>query len=316
MTLAPPKRKAKKRKKSRLQQWLEYAGVWLTIFFVRLVPIRASMAVCRFVGDVFFLLARSRKATAIENLQMAYGSEKSPAEIREIARRSIHSFFMTCFEMMWVTGQRAGEKPAIRMDEFELGRQRIREIYDKAGGIIFVTPHLGNWEIFLHLARLAEIPLTIVARPMDNPLLERLVLRGRSATGQRIVHKKKAMFAMEDALRQGTCVGILADQSSRGIAANFFGRPAFTTVIPAMLAYKYNRPIVVIACVRMNEALLYRGMMSDPLWPDLTQDEGTELQRLTEAMSNWMETFIRAQPDQWLWMHNRWKRVGRALSIS
>jgi len=183
---ASPRRNAEKRKKSRLRQLLEYAGVWLAIFFVRLVPFRASMAVCRFAGDTFFFLARSRRTTAIDNLLMAYGPEKSPAEIREIAKRSIRSFFMTCFEMIWITGQRPGEKPEIRMDEFELGRQLIREIYDKAGGIIFVTPHLGNWEIFLHLARLAEIPLTIVARPMDNPLLEQLVARRREEQDRRV----------------------------------------------------------------------------------------------------------------------------------
>jgi KDO2-lipid IV(A) lauroyltransferase len=222
---------------------------------------------------------------------------------------------MTCFEMMWVAGQPPVGKFQVRMDEFEEGRQRIREIYDKAGGIIFVTPHLGNWELFLRLARLAEVPLVIVARPLDNPLLEGLVTRSRTEWGQRVIYKKNAMFAMEEALRRGTCVGILADQSSRGIPANFFGRPAYTTVVPALLAYKYNRPIVVLACLRTEATLQYRGMMSDPLWPDLTASEGPELQRLTEAMNAWMETFILAQPDQWLWMHDRWKRVGRPLQL-
>jgi KDO2-lipid IV(A) lauroyltransferase len=201
------------------------------------------------------------------------------------------------------------------VDEFEEGRRLIREIYDKAGGIIFVTPHLGNWEIFLHLARLAEVPLTIVARPLDNPRLERLLARSRTATGQHIVHKKNAMLAMEEALRHGTCVGILADQSSRGIPVTFFGEPAHTTVVPALLAYKYRKPIVVIACVRRGEGMRFHGMMSGPLWADPAAAEGPELERLTQAMSDWMERFIRSFPDQWLWMHNRWKRVGRALHL-
>jgi len=305
----------KKSKKNKLRQIMEYAGVSLAILLVRIMPLRIGRIFCRLTGDAFFLLSSRRRRLALENLQMAFGSEKSPAEIRSIARRSVHSFFLTCFEMVWVTRQRSAGRLQACMDEFEVGRQRLRELYEKAGGIIFVTPHLGNWEIFLRLAQLAEVPLVIVARPLDNPLLEKLVTRSRTATGQRIIYKKNAMFAMEEALRQGRCVGILADQSSRGITASFFGRPAYTTVIPAILAYKYNRPIVVIACFRKEEVLGYRGSMSDPLWPDLAANEGSELKRLTETMNRWMETFILSQPDQWLWMHDRWKLVGRPLQI-
>jgi KDO2-lipid IV(A) lauroyltransferase len=305
----------KKSKKNKLRQIMEYAGVSLAILLVRIMPLRIGRIFCRVTGDAFFLLSSRRRKLALENLQMAFGSEKSPAEIRSIARRSVHSFFLTCFEMVWVTRQRSAGRLQACMDEFEVGRQRLRELYEKAGGIIFVTPHLGNWEIFLRLAQLAEVPLVIVARPLDNPLLEKLVTRSRTATGQRIIYKKNAMFAMEEALRQGRCVGILADQSSRGIPASFFGRPAYTTVIPAILAYKYNRPIVVIACFRKEEVLGYRGSMSDPLWPDLAANEGSELKRLTESMNRWMETFILSQPDQWLWMHDRWKLVGRPLQI-
>jgi KDO2-lipid IV(A) lauroyltransferase len=305
----------KKSKKNKLRQIMEYAGVSLAILLVRIMPFRIGRIFCRLTGDAFFLLSSRRRKLALENLQMAFGSEKSPAEIRSIARRSVHSFFLTCFEMVWVTRQRSAGRLQACMDEFEVGRQRLRELYEKAGGIIFVTPHLGNWEIFLRLAQLAEVPLVIVARPLDNPLLEKLVTRSRTATGQRIIYKKNAMFAMEEALRQGRCVGILADQSSRGIPASFFGRPAYTTVIPAILAYKYNRPIVVIACFRKEEVLGYRGSMSDPLWPDLAANEGSELKRLTETMNRWMETFILSQPDQWLWMHDRWKLVGRPLQI-
>ena len=308
-----PRRKAKK---SKLRQAVEYAGFYLVILLVRRMPFRMGWACCRLAGDLFFLLSGRRRNIALENLQMAFGPAKDSAEIRWIARRSIHSFLMTCLEIIWLTLQGAGERFQPHMSEFEEGRQHIREIYDKAGGIIFVTPHLGNWEVFLHLARLAKVPLTIVARPLDNPLLERLLVRSRAATGQRIAYKQNALLAMEQAMRQGTCVGILADQSSRGIAAKFFGRPAHTTVIPALLAYKYNRPIVVVACIRKDQALTYRGMMSDPLWPDLAANEGSELQRLTEAMNGWMETFIRHYPDQWLWMHDRWKRVSRPLQIS
>jgi KDO2-lipid IV(A) lauroyltransferase len=280
------------------------------------VPLRVGWAVCRAAGAAFFLLARRRRRLALENLRLAFGAEKTPAEIRAIARRSVQSFFMTCFETVWFAEHRGRSAEAeLPADQFELGRRFIGDIYEKAGGIIFVTPHLGNWEVFLRLGQLAEIPLVIVARPLDNPLLEGLVARSRAATGQRIVYKKNAMFSMEEALRRGTCVGVLADQSTRGIPVPFFGRPAYTTVIPALLARKYNRPIVVTACLRRDDGVGFRGLISEPIWPDPKAGEAAEIQRLTEAMNGWMETFIREQPDQWLWMHDRWKRVDRPLRI-
>lgn len=307
--------RAKKRKKSKLRQMAEYAGVYLGMVVARLVPRRVGSALCRLAGDAVFLFSRRRRALALENLQRAFGSSKSPAEIRSIARRSVHSFLMTGLETMWVSREWTAGKFPVHVDDFEVFRQRIRELYDKAGGVIFVALHLGNWEILLHVARLAEIPLVVVARPLDNPLLERLVTGSRTATGQQVVYKKNALAAMREALRQGMCVAILADQSSRGIPVSFFGRPASTTVIPAILAYRYNRPIMVVACIRTGRPLSYRGEMSEPLWPDLTADHGSELRRLTEAMNGWMERFILGQPDQWLWMHDRWKHVRRPLRI-
>src|SRR3989304_4033255 len=129
-------RKFRKPKKGRIRQVVEYAGVYAVLLFVRLVPFRVGRAVGRLAGDAFFFLSRRRRLLALDNLRMAFGTEKGPAEIRAIARRSVHSFVMTCFEVMWVAGQPPVGKFQARMDEFEEGRRRIREIYDKAGGII------------------------------------------------------------------------------------------------------------------------------------------------------------------------------------
>ncbi|MFQ5520426.1 MAG: lysophospholipid acyltransferase family protein [Candidatus Methylomirabilia bacterium] len=308
-------RKAKKRKKSRFRQIAEYAGVYLGMVVVRGMPRGVGSVLCRLAGDALFLLSRRRRNLALENLQQAFGPSKGPAEIRSIARRSVHSFLMTGLETMWISREWTAGKFLAHVDELEGLGKRVRELYDKAGGIIFVTLHLGNWEMFLHLARILEIPLAVVVRPLDNPLLERLVGGSRTATGQQVVYKKNALAAMREALRQGACVAILADQSGRGIPVSFFGRPASTTVVPAILAYRYNRPIVVIACIRTDRPLSYRTEMSEPFWPDLTADHGSEIRRLTETMNGLMERFIRGQPDQWLWMHDRWKHVRRPLRI-
>src|SRR3972149_6743316 len=106
--MAPSGRTTKKSKKNKLRQIMEYAGVSLAMLLVRIMPLRIGRIVCRLTGDAFFLLSSHRRKLALENLQMAFGSEKSTAEIRSIARRSVHSFFLTRFGVVWGTRRGPG----------------------------------------------------------------------------------------------------------------------------------------------------------------------------------------------------------------
>ncbi|GBE05900.1 phosphatidylinositol mannoside acyltransferase [bacterium BMS3Abin10] len=192
---------------------------------------------------------------------------------------------------------------------------KAKNIHDESGGCIFVTPHIGNWELLPYVSATVGIPLAVVVRPLDNVYLEKLLYSNRAASGQLIIPKRNAMFVLQRTLQQGRSIGLLPDQSTmKGISVDFFGRKALTTPVPAILAITYKRPIVVVACCRRSDKQ-YEGFVSDPIRPALNRDgtgpgyesEKAEIFRLTQEMNHKMESIIRKYPGQYLWIHNRWK---------
>jgi KDO2-lipid IV(A) lauroyltransferase len=185
---------------------------------------------------------------------------------------------------------------------------KAKKIHEESGGCIFVTPHIGNWEVLPYISSIVGIPLAVVVRPLDNKYLERLFYAHRSESGQIIIPKRNALFVLQKTLQQGKSIGLLPDQSTmKGISVDFFGHKATTTPVPAILAISYMRPIVVVACCRKPDGLRYEGFVCDPIWPGEYKSEKAEIFRLTEEMNRNMESIIRKYPGQYLWIHNRWK---------
>ncbi len=277
---------------------------------------------------MLYFFSAKRRNIAIENLRNAFNNPPSPPfskggpggftrgknekEIRKIARESCRSFFFTFLEIIklrFVLSE-SDAMDNIRASNRELDElfHKAKKIHDGSGGCIFVTPHIGNWEVLPYVSSAVGIPLAVVVRPLDNAYLEKLIYSNRAASGQVIIPKKNAMFVLQKTLRQGKSIGVLPDQSTmKGISVNFFGRKATTTPVPAILAITYKRPIVVVACCRKKGDYQYEGFVCDPIWPGECTSEKAEIFRLTEEMNRTMESIIRKYPEQYLWIHNRWK---------
>jgi KDO2-lipid IV(A) lauroyltransferase len=303
----------KKRKKGPFVQVAEYLLVYGLLLLSRIIPLRGIHVISNLLGRLLFSLVRKRRTIAIDNLRNAFGSEKSDEEIQAIARESCVSFFLTFLEI--AKFQYLFRQPeafgALRRSSPGLDAlfRKAKRIHDESKGCIFVTPHIGNWELLPHVSSMVGIPLAVVVRPLDNRYLERLIFEDRAASGQVIIPKKNAFFVLQKTLQQGKSIGMLPDQSTmRGILVDFFNRKATTTPVPALLAVTYKRPIVVVACCRKREGYGFEGFVSDALWPVDSMNEKEELIRLTEAMNKEMEKIVRSYPEQYLWMHNRWKR--------
>ncbi len=305
-------KREKRAKRGQVTQLLEYGAVYTLLLFSRAIPKRIIYIISSFLGTLFYLLVKKRRTISMGNLRSAFAGEKDERELRKIARRSCKSFFLTFLEIAklqhMVKGDAAFEnlkKAAEGIDELF---QKAKKIHDDSGGCIFVTPHIGNWEFLPHLSSLVGISLVVVVRPLDNRYLEKLIFKNRAESGQVIIPKRNALFVLQETLRQGKSIGMLPDQSTmQGISVDFFGRKATTTPVPALLAVMYKRPIVVVACCRKADSFTYNGIVSDPLWPGEYKSEKEEIFRLTEEMNRKMESIIRTYPDQYLWMHNRWK---------
>jgi KDO2-lipid IV(A) lauroyltransferase len=305
--------KKTKGKKGKITQILEYAAVYALLVFAGAIPLAVLHIISRVLGSLFFLLVPKRRTIAMENLKNAFAGEKSDKELRKIARRSFTSFFLTFFEIKRLhhlfedsTALQSLKRGSAK--DLDTIFQKAKKLHDESGGCIFVTPHIGNWELLPQVSSVIGIPLAVVVRPLDNRYLEKLIYKDRSASGQVIIPKKNALFVLQKTLQQGRSIGMLPDQSTmRGIHVDFFGRTATTTPVPALLSIMYKRPIVVVACCRNTDFSGFEGIVHDPIWPQEYTSEKEEIYRITREMNNKMESVIRKYPEQYLWMHNRWK---------
>lgn len=264
----------------------------------------------RVTARVAFIVLRRRRRIAVENIQSALGVTR-PAAL-EIALRSLLGFSMTALPEVaklrhsLIAADASGWLHTTYPDAVPLFLQ-AKKLHDEYGGCIFVTPHLGNWELLPYAAAVNEIPLAVLIRRLDNPMLEGLLNRHRRVTGQRFVSRRNGLLSLQNYLTRGRSVAILPDQSTvGGLTVDFFGRPATTTPIPALLAVRHQRPIVVVACLRSAQHG-FIGHVGEPILPRETDDERPEIERLTRLMTADLEQLIRQYPEQYLWMHDRWK---------
>ena len=207
------------------------------------LPLRVLRVISGLLGYVLYAAIPRRRKIALQNIKIAFGDKMSEKEIRGLARLSCKAFFLTAVEMIKspfrLEGARIVRDGRYKTEHLEQLFQKAKMIHDQAGGCIFVTPHLGNWEMLPYVSALIGIPLAIVIRPLDNPYLERAIFSSRIWSGQLMIPKMNAMFSLERMLRKGKSVGMLPDQStSRGLRVKFFGESATVTPIPALLAVR------------------------------------------------------------------------------
>jgi KDO2-lipid IV(A) lauroyltransferase len=302
---------------SKTQQIFEYLGFCALVFLVRLIPVRTVRVVSGLAGSLLYAVIPRRRQIALQNLRIAFGDTMSEKEIKRLARQSCKAFILTAVEMVKspfrFENGRVVRDSRYKSEHLEDLFQKAKKIHDEVGGCIFLTPHLGNWELLPYVSALVGIPLAIVIRPLDNPYLERAINSSRIASGQLMIPKVNAMFSLDRILRKGKSVGMLPDQSTgRGLRVQFFGESATVTPVPALLAIRHSRPVVVVAACRTKDPYFFEGFVSDPIWPDPRRaDERSEIIRITREINLKMEEIIRRFPEQYLWMHNRWKESGR-----
>ncbi len=177
-------------------------------------------------------------------------------------------------------------------------------------GVLVLTAHLGNWELSALAHGLYGRPMHIVVRPLDNPRLDRLARRYRTLSGNRIIEKTESPRRIFEALRANQAVGMLVDQNASregGVFVRFFGKPACASTGLAKLALRTGAPVVP-GFALWEEA---QGRYVLRFWPPVeitaTGDADADVQVNTQRMHTLLEGIIRQYPDQWLWIHRRWK---------
>lgn len=297
-------------KKSKIQIWLEY-GVARTFFgTLGVLPRGVAVALGVTIGRLGYKVLGGLRRVAHKNLAIAF-PEKSEAERAQIAKGTFENLGRVLGEMSQL--KNATREKLERLGDLTLDDE-LTGLYNglknEKRGVLITTGHLGNWEVLvLGFAALYE-PISYLARPIDNPLIEAFTHKIRTQFGNNPINKSFSVMTAIGILRDGGILGILSDVNAHpkeGVFVPFFGMGACTPAGAATMAIRSNSLILPIFCVWDHAAAKYKFVRGNLLEPANTGDRKADIVTTTAAYTAEIENIIRQYPDQWMWIHKRWK---------
>jgi len=289
-----------------MRESLEYAAAWTGLKFLGILP----RSVARFVGATsaaaaYYLRPPLRRA-AIFNLQLAF-PQWTDKERKRAVRHMIQ-------QIGWMAGEfsqfpkytRASIERTVVLDgyeNFDAARRRGK-------GVLFLTGHMSAWELAPFAQALYGNPLHFLVRPIANAKVDALINRYRCLSGNRPIEKNRSARAVLRVLSEGGTVGVLSDHNTsleEGVFVDFFGIPASTTSGLARLALRTDAAVVPGFLSWDRERRKYRLCFEPAVELSRSSDEEADVRENTQRFTRVIEDYVRAHPDQWLWVHKRWK---------
>ncbi len=279
------------------------------IVFIRqivlLLPRKVALNLGVLLADLFFLFLHREKAIAIENLSMAFGREKSRDEILRICRH--------CFENLGKGLMEVFQMPRLNSGNFGRlitleGRQNIDNALQMGRGGIILTAHLGNWELLAAGLALAGYKSNYIVRPVRSPRLDALLDRTRKGVGGKPIPRGASVKTALQCLRRNELLGILSDVDTKvdGVFVDFFGRPAFTPRGPVSIALRTGAALLPTFVIRQEDDT-HKIVAEKALELKISGDQEEDIRINTARFTKIIESYVRKYPEQWLWIHERWK---------
>jgi Kdo2-lipid IVA lauroyltransferase/acyltransferase len=285
---------------------LEYALAWLLIRGISILPRPVARAAGIGLGQLVYLLHRKLRRVGMRNLQLAF-PDKSAHERRKILRGEFTSLGRQLAEVcLFPSYTRENVTKIVVYDGFE----NFERAEARGKGVIYLTAHLGGWELSAFAHSIQGHPLHVVMRGMDNPFLDRFITHLRTMHGNRAVDKGNFVRGLLSAMKAGETVGILMDTNMtppQGVFVDFFGIPACTASGLARIALRTDAAVVPGFTIWDRELRKYRLRFDPALALIRTGHEEADIVANTALFTKVIEQYVRRYPDQWLWVHRRWK---------
>lgn len=282
--------------------FLAYQAV-SSVFF--LLPRPLCLGLGRAFGRLAFRLDAKHRRLALGNLQIAFGSSRSPADRERIARSSFAHFGQVMADLIKMPFLSDRRRHALLRLE---GEDNLRRALEGGRGALIFASHFGNWEVAsLPGSRMAR--LNIIVRELDNKLVERRLLRLRRSLGASVIYKNQAAHRVLQALRRNEITAILIDQNvlrREGVFVDFFGRPASTTPALAAFHLRTGAPLLPLVCFTAPDGS-YRLRLGRPLAFQPSGRKAADVLKITQLCTKIIENQIREKPELWLWFHDRWR---------
>jgi len=284
---------------------LEDAAARAVAALARRLPRARALAFGGALGRRWGAMDPRHVAIATQNLGHAF-PDWDEARRRAVALGVYEHFGRMLLDILWLAPRTRDE--VLRHVVVE-GGEHVEAAYRGGRGVVFPTAHLGNWE--MHGVAHGHLfgPIGVIARPLDNPALDRRLVDFRRSPGNTVIYKRQALGQVMRLLKDNRGVAIVIDQNVQegdGVFVDFFGRKAATTTVAAALALKTGCALLPGHTELLPDGR-YRLSYEPPVVVEPTGDRGADLLRVTQRLTSIIEGWVRRTPEQWLWLHRRWK---------
>lgn len=288
-----------------MRYYLEYISLLMVAAIFRYLPLKAGLKLGAFLGKLAWRIDREHRRIALKNIELAVGLAVNKSQSQKLVKMVYLNLGRSMAEFFYM--------PRVKRSYLE-GYVHIegKEILDSAlaqgKGVILVLGHFGNWELNNAIYGLLGYPITAVAFKQNNPLTDKVINQYRQCQGVRVIYDQTPYSELAAILRKGQILALVADQDagSHGVFVDFLGRPASTAKGPAVLALRTGAPLIVSLLIRQKNNchhLIFKG----PLKIVRSGEFKNDLWLNTRSWSRVIEDSIRDYPDQWFWLHRRWK---------
>jgi KDO2-lipid IV(A) lauroyltransferase len=288
----------------RLRWLLAYLLIRSLVGLARLLPARAGCAFFGRLGALSYTVFGRSRSIALTNLRLIYGRTMPDREIRRLARTAFVNLGKFAYDVARLKG--ATPRNLERMVTV-VGLAHLDRALEQGKGVIGLTGHVGNWELLGAYLSMTGYPVTVLATRMKDARLDALVEGIRRQAGVAVLERSRGVKEALRCLRRGEILGVLIDQDTAvdSVVVDFLGQPAKTAVGPVKLSSRTGAAVVPMAALMTGDGK-YRIEIKEQV--EVNGGE-TSLEQDVERCSKAVESFIRAEPSQWVWMHKRWKSV-------
>jgi KDO2-lipid IV(A) lauroyltransferase len=285
-----------------------YGIVRLMVCLLQGIPMAWGFAFARFLGWLAYRLDKRHRQVATENLKHAFPElQHQPQQCDRLVRACFHHFATMIIEIIYAP--RKMHLHTWRNFGDLIGGEHILKGVLGQRSLLIVTAHFGNWEIAGYILGMVGIKSYAIARTLDNPYLEKFFKGFRQKTGQTILAKVGDYDKITEVLAKGGTIATLGDQDAgtKGLFVEFFHRPASTHKAVALLALEYEPMMLVIGIPRVRTPMFYHVIVQEVIDPRDYKNQPDAVRKLTERYTQAIEQLVRKYPEQYFWLHRRWK---------
>ncbi|NLI71438.1 MAG: lysophospholipid acyltransferase family protein [Bacteroidales bacterium] len=285
------------------------------IWLFRMLPIHWVRSFANFVGKYFFKYAKKSREWALENLAKIYDGELSRNEQEQIAKAVFTEVIKGFFDYMAYSHVK-DKKKYFKLIEV-VGEEHLSDAYNRGKGVICLIPHMSSWEFAAITPPMLGYETSAASQSMKMVLLEKLMVKFRGRRGMKNITRQGSYQALVKALNKGECLILMTDQDTRvkGVFVDFLGYRAYTPLGASRLIADTGAALVPMAMVRKEDGN-YRFEIHPEIKPIETGNKKNDLIENTINQNKFYSEIIRKYPEQWVWMHRRWKTTPESLAAT